>query len=388
MTTDNIDQTLAANSAVQNKRKRRSWVGVSALIAIVIALTCWFQLVHQQKKSTNNYSQLQSSFHQTLSDTAQLSQTINDLQNQLENQNSQIAALQGALNRLQANNSGYETDLALQQVDHYLLQANLSLNFNQDIPAAVNLLQAADQRLNSLSDPQIIPLRQAIAKSIVALQSIEPIDLIGLLSRLSALRDQVAHLPLFAINSKLQIFHAQPVTSSASTHLASLQSGWKKAWDATLTNFKSLVIIRNRQNEISPLISASQEEFLRQNLQLILQQAEWAVLQRQQAVYTYSLTQANEWIQRYFADNDRATLAMQADISQLQKINLLSQTPDISILINQLHILQLQINKSRTAEPDKAPVIVPSRTTIPTKEPPAVSNAPVAARTPEKGELV
>lgn len=388
MTIDSIDQTTASDAASQNKKKRRSWVGASALIAIVIALTCWFQLVHQQKKSTNNYSQLQSSFHQTLSDTAQLSQTINDLQNQLENQNSQIAALQGAFNRLQASNSGYETDITLQQVDRYLLQANLSLNFNQDIPGALNLLQAADQRLNSLSDPQIIPLRQAIAKNMVALQSIEPIDLVGLLSKLSALRDQVAHLPLFAINSKLQIFHATPAANPNPTHLATLQSGWEKAWDATLTNFKSLVIIRNRQNEISPLISASQEEFLRQNLQLILQQAQWAVLQRQQAVYTYSLTQANEWIQRYFADNDRATLAMQADISQLQKINLSPQTPDISLLINQLHILQLQINKSRTAEPDKTPFVTPAHTPTSAKEPPAINNVPVTTRIPEKGELV
>ena len=98
-----------------HKKRRKSWVGWIALVAILIALACWFQLVHQQKRSTKNYSQLQSSFHQTLSDTAVLGQTINNLQTQITTQGAQIQAMQAALNRLQALNSGYETDITLQQ---------------------------------------------------------------------------------------------------------------------------------------------------------------------------------------------------------------------------------------------------------------------------------
>jgi uroporphyrin-3 C-methyltransferase len=215
------------------------------------------------------------------------------------------------------------------------------------------------------------------------LQSITPIDSVGLLSKLSALRDQVAHLPLFALSSKLQMFHA-PQKPINQTHLVALQSEWKKTWQTTLATFKSLVIIRNRQNEISPLISVTQEEFLRQNLQLIFQQAQWAVLQQQQAVYQYSLTQANEWIQRYFADNDHATLAMQADINQLQQVDLAPPTPDIDLLITQLHRIQLQINKGRTTDLDK-PVI--THIAEAPKEASESSNHALT-NTSEKGELV
>lgn len=373
-------QDMTANAA---PKKRRSWVGWIALIAVIIAIACWFQLVHQQKKSTNNYSQLQSSFHQTLSNTAQLGQAINDLQNQIASQNDQIQALQAAFNRLQASNSGYETDITLQQVDRYLQQANLSLTFNHDIAGAINLLQAADQRLNNVPDTQVIPLRQAIAVTIVKLQSIAPIDYVGVLSKLSALRDQVATLPLFAINSKVQIFHQN--ANEATPAITPAHGTLNKAWQTTVATLKTLVIIRNRHDEITPLISQTQEQFLRQNLQLILQQAQWAVLQNQQGVYQFSLTQANEWIQRYFADNEQATIAMQTDIAQLQKINLTPNIPDINLLISQLHTLQLQINKSRTVSSERTSPVVkivpPSADTTPnsaeTTPVPAPNLAPI-----------
>ena len=253
-----------------SKNRRRSWVGVSAFIAIIIAIACWFQLAHQQKKATNNYSQLQSSFHQTLSDTAQLTQTINNLQSQITSQNEQIQALDAAMNRMVASGSGYELDLALQQADRYVQQAYLSLNFNHDNAGAVALLQTADQRLASVTDPQIIPLRRSLADAILNLQSLPTIDYVGTLSKLSALRNQAATLPLFAVNPQMAIFHP----TATNTETSKSTTAWQSAWNKTLDTLKSLVVIRNRQTEITPLISQTQEAFLRQNLQLILQQAQ------------------------------------------------------------------------------------------------------------------
>jgi uroporphyrin-III C-methyltransferase len=384
MISEPIDNNQPNTPIDANKIKRRSWVGGVAFFAVLIALTCWFQLFHQQKKATNNYSQLQSSFHQTLSNTAQLSQTIDSLQTQITEQNNAIQTLQSAFNRLQAENSGHATEFALQQVDHYLLQAHLSLTFSHDIPAALQLLQAADQKLSPLSDPQLIPLRRAMNKDIIALKNITPLDSVGILSKLSALRDQTATLPLFALNTKTQQFHINPTEHSAAV---AADTTWKKAWETTLATLKSLVIIRNRQNEISPLISVTQEEFLRQNLQLILQQAQWAVLQKQQSVYEYSLTQANEWLQRYFADNAEATQSMHTEIRALQQLNLAPQTPDLSLLIETLHGLSMQPNANKisvnTAETNTGEA-------IPTKTPPTVlpgGESPIS-HTAEKGTLV
>ena len=162
------------------------------------------------------------------------------------------------------------------------------------------------------------------------------------------MRDKTSHIPLFSASSKTQVFYTQTEATVPTPTMT-----WQNALRKTVEMLKSLVVIRHRDTEITPLVSQTQEEFLRQNLQLILQQAQWAVLQHNQAVYHYSLTQASEWIQHYFADNDQATLALQANINELQKINLTPDLPDINALITQVHHVQLQVNKSRTLSPEK-----------------------------------
>ncbi len=346
------DELLATSSTTNSPKKRRgAWVSIIALIAILIAIGCWFQLVHQQKKTTNNYSQLQSSFHQTLTDTAQLTQAITDLQTALAAQNNLIQALSATVNRMQASDSGYELDLALQLTDRYIQQAYLSLTFNHDLPSAIILLQTADQRLGAVMDSRTIVLRRNIADAIVKLQAIPTIDNVGILSKLAALRNQVATIPLFSINAQTSIFHEHN-NDTIPTNYATM-GALHKAWFKTLENLKALVIIRNRTTSITPLISSVQEQFLRENLQLMLQQAQWAVLQRNQGVYQFSLNQANEWIQRYFSDNDQATQSLVKDINELKKIDLTPSTPDLKSLIDQIHNLQIQTNKSRTLQTSK-----------------------------------
>jgi uroporphyrin-3 C-methyltransferase len=395
----NEEQTSTPSTPV---KKSRSWISWVALLAILIALGAWFQLVHQQKRSTKNYSQLQSSFHQTLTDTAQLSQTITDLQTQIANQSQQLQALQATFNRMQAANSGYETDIALQQVDHYLLQANLTLTFNHDIAGTIALLQAADQRLNAVSNSQVISLRQALASCIVKLQALPQLDYVGILTKINALSQQTATLPLFAITTKTQMFHNAP-ENTPSNNLALAKTTWQKTWAQTLETLKTLVVVRNRHEDITPLISDTQEQFLRQNLQLILQQASWAVLQHNQSIYTFSLTQASEWIQRYFADNNPANQAFQTNIQQLQQIDLEPKLPDIGALMNQLHTLQLEINKSRTLslgkpvtknldeedETDTSPTPDTKPAPNPSIQKPAIPAAPTKPKLSDsKGELV
>ena len=128
MTTDDLD-TLP-DTTKPRKPRTRSIVSWLALLAILIGVAAWFQLVHQQKKSRNNYSQLQNSFSQTQSNTAELSTDFTTLKAQVIDQHEQLLNLASAFNRSQDANSEQSLDHTLADVDHYLLQANLNLNFN------------------------------------------------------------------------------------------------------------------------------------------------------------------------------------------------------------------------------------------------------------------
>lgn len=351
MTTDDVEHTPAETSLTR-KPRTRSIVSWLALLAILIAVAAWFQLVHQQKKSRNNYSQLQNSFSQTQSSTAELSTEVSHLQQQLQSQNEVLTNLAGAFNRSQSAQFERTIDNHLLAADQYLVQANLSLHFNHNIHDAIVLLQAADARLSHMTDPSITTLRSQIATTLVTLRAIAQPDLVGILSQIAAMQDQVKNLPLFALPTKTAQFKA-PTPSVDNENWRS------KSWRLSLETLKSLVIIRHRDQAITPLLAPMQEQFLRQNLQWMLQQASWAVLQQNQAVYSFSLNQTQTWLQRYFADNAQATQALNDQLKALSAVNIAPQTPDLTPLLQSLHNLQAKyMDNAATLEPHKTPVAV------------------------------
>lgn len=338
MTSDDLD-TQAPHKIKKPRRPRtRSVVSWLALLAILIAVGAWFQLVHQQKKSRNNYSQLQNSFSQAQSSTAELSSDVAVLQAQIKAQNETLTNLAAAFNRSQAAHSEQEIDNNLMVVEHYLIQANLSLNFNHNISDAIALLQTADSHLSNVTDPSITALRSQIATALVKLRALPQPDLVGLLTQISAIQNQVRYLPLFALTTKTDQF--KKVDNSSVNTQESLSA---KSWRLSLATLKSLVIIRHREQPVTPLLAPMQEQYLRQNLQLILQQASWAVLQQNQSVYLYSLHQARTWLQRYFADNDSATQALDAQLKTLSSVNVAPIAPDLAPLLQNLQRLQSKL---------------------------------------------
>lgn len=57
-------------------------------------------------------------------------------------------------------------------------------------------MESADQRIATLNDPSLVPLRKAMASDITKLKTIPIIDRDGLVLRLTALQQQVDQLPL------------------------------------------------------------------------------------------------------------------------------------------------------------------------------------------------
>ncbi len=337
------EPTVSIEPTKTRKPRTRSIVSWLALLAILIAVTCWFQLAHQQKKSRNNYSQLQNSFSQTQLTTTELSTAFNQLKNQVAQQTDQLTNLERAFNRSQASDSEQALDNTLNDVEHTVVQANLTLNYNDNIPAAITLLQTADNHLSRQTDANVFHLRNQLALTLVKLQAIAQPDLVGLLSQIAAVSAQVQHLPLFALADKTAQFKTKALATTPQN-----ETWFAQGLRVSMETLKSLVIIRHRDQTITPLLNPQQEQFLRQNLCLMLQQASWAVLQHNQAIYQYSLNQAKIWLQHYFADNEQATIALNAQLTALATVNIAPNTPDLTPLLQSIHDLQqsnsLQMN--------------------------------------------
>jgi uroporphyrin-3 C-methyltransferase len=88
-----------------------------------------------------------------------------------------------------------------------------------------------------------------------------------------------------------------------------------------------------------------------------LQQAQWAVIHSNAAVYQSSLQQATSWIQQYFANNEPTTQAMLSVLDALQKVNIQPELPDITPALQALNEA-LQRNKPKILsipEPSNTP---------------------------------
>ena len=72
-----------------------------------------------------------------------------------------------------------------------------------------------------------------------------------------------------------------------------------------------------------------EEAIVRQNLRLMLEQAQSAVMREEQAIYSQSLEKAQRWLAQYFQLNPSATVIQQR-LANLSDIEVIQQLPNIS----------------------------------------------------------
>ena len=107
---------------------------------------------------------------------------------------------------------------------------------------------------------------------------------------------------------------------------APLQENWNKAID----KFNSLIVIQHRDEKVEALLSPQENFYLQQNLHLMLEQAQLALLQRKQTAYDSALAKASEWTTKFFNPKDATTQAVVRGIEELKSINVAPSIPDIS----------------------------------------------------------
>lgn len=257
-----------------------------------------------QEKSTRTQTDI-SDLQKTLVPLQQTGKEVEEIKKQQEQFLSEWhLAQKGDLNKWQVAEAQYLVKLA-----------NDHLQFTYNYKMAILLLTRADQLLANLQDETLLELRQAIAKSIVNLQSLPEIDITGLFLRLTALNVQLDHLPL-PINS-FKNENSKEATSSASH-----TSWWKTTWDNSLQALNKIVIVRKTNANALPLALPEEKAFLYQNLHAQFENAKWAVLNRNQSVYQTSLARAVVWINQHFAQDASETKAMLQNLNELLKINI------------------------------------------------------------------
>jgi uroporphyrin-III C-methyltransferase len=192
------------------------------------------------------------------------------------------------------------------------------LQFENNIPQAIVLLQNADGYLSGLSDDRLRPVRKALAADVAALQAVPQIDVVGIYMRLVALNDQIKQLPL---PNKPQ--QTDVVQAPSNENLP----WWKRGLRQTEQALKQIVVIRYNAQDTLPFITPEQQNFLILNLHAEMENAIWGLLHQQPEIYRTSLTQAKNWIIQYGQSDSPMTKSLITNLTQLEQMNIKPEPP-------------------------------------------------------------
>ncbi len=202
----------------------------------------------------------------------------------------------------------------LAEAEYLLRLANQRLVMEQENTSVLALLKATDEILVKVDDIHLHEVRRQIASEIASLRALGKMDIQGTFLTLAALAEQLSQLPLLS-----------PQQEQAAE--AILENSY--SLDSVLERLSDLVVIRQRDQPVAPLLPPEQHYYVQQNLRLMLEQAQLALLQRKPTLYLQSLKKAEQWITDYFQLNS-STTAMLEGIAELKTVDVAPALPDIS----------------------------------------------------------
>ena len=290
-----------------------------------------------------NQQQSQISIQQSL----EQQQNIFNLENQLQNLQLRINA-QGA--RLVELGSTTRSDWLLAEAEYLARLAKQRLQTERNTKSPLALLESVDAILQQIDEPNLIEVRGAIAADITALRLVSDIDKQGIYVELNTLAASIKKLLILEVD--------RPLEQAKETKQQNTQQD-AGVLDKFLADFSGLIRVRERQSPIEPILERTEEQTVRQNLQIMLEQAQLALLREEQVIYQQSLLKAQEYLLRFFKMTATAEGISQR-LQRLENINIIQQLPDIHRSLEAVQNL-LVVRQQRLLDGQQSEQAVPQR---------------------------
>ncbi len=269
-----------------------------------------------------------------------------EIEQQLTTLNARQAALGERVNRLASLVGRSELGWTLAEVEYLLRVASESLQLRRDRRTAEAALKGADARLRELADPQLLPVREQLARELNALREVPEVDFEGLSLRLSDWLQQVDNLPVAGSR------YEPPKPDSTAFDTTRTAADWRELPQVIWSSLRELFRIRRHDKPVGPLLPPERIWFLKENLRLQLAAARLALLREDRVAYQQALTTAASWLTAWFDSEDQRVVAMAAGLKELAAVDIRPDLPDISAALHRLQ--QLRQQQEALATPDTA----------------------------------
>lgn len=276
------------------------------------------QKLQQLAQQGADYHKLVEALEQQVSQLAGQADSLPKAAQLAENQRLLVqlqSAQQAFTKRFEQAFGSTRQDWRLAEAEHLMRMAHLRLAALQDLNSARYLLEAADQILYEQDDPAAFAAREALAQALAEVRAVPKLDRAGVFMRLGALQKQVGKLD-----------QTLPGYSGGASDTGSID--WNKLLDKASSYIR--LDVNSTTDDIRPLLSSQQLTHIRLAVSLSLEQAQWAALNGQQAVYDQAVAQGIELLERYFSGDHQAAGSMRTQLQELAGSKVSQSMPDIN----------------------------------------------------------
>ena len=339
-------EAASVSPASDQPRRRGSALALTlSLIAVLLAggglgagYWAWQHLRQQGASSTQSVDNLDTQLKALQARIgAQASQHAVDalhkqlaaLEQQVKSQTQTLDTLNRAVEQgrtlAQRNQRGW----SLAEVEYLMRIARYRLDLMHDYPGSIAALKAADQQLAALADPNLLPVRQALAKEIADLRDFKKPDRVGIMLELAQLGDHLKGLP-----------PAQPALGGAAvdaTTPSAPRSGWKGLLDTVWTAISRHITVRHYDQPVQGAPAAETLLYMNQVLRLRLEAARVAVMRGNNQDYHNELKAALDWLGAHYAP--QAATPIKQQLQSMLEHDIAPTPPDISASLKLLHRL-------------------------------------------------
>lgn len=263
---------------------------------------------------------------------ANLDSRINALASNAANMQERI----GALPQAREN-----TDLMWTEAEYLLRLANQKLQLEGDGDSALLILSAVDEMLRDSGEISVLGVRDMLGSEMLALRNMNYVDVSGLYIRINNLLPMIDQLSLrdaMVDNYNVQLAQARDKIAASDEGIL----------DKGLAMLQSIFVWQNWDVEPEALLPPPQEAVLKQNLRLMLEQAQLSLLMAEPEVFEGSLTKGIQWIASYFAIDTGAGRTLRDEMKSLTEVEITANRPDISGSLELLRQVDAGRNKSIT----------------------------------------
>jgi uroporphyrin-3 C-methyltransferase len=313
------------------KSRTGLWVALVLLLLIAgVSAFLWYQfqainklqsaIANQAVASETKRTALEAKVADDLAAQSKQTQSeVTELTQRLDSTSSKVLAL----------TSMSHDEWKLAEVDYLLRMANQRILMEHEATNSLALAQSANSVLAELQNADLFPARKKLTEEIEALKLANKVDREGIYLQLLAITQQIENLPLieplFEEDDEAVSALDEGEEAASPTVWQSVKNMSKRAWH----KLSAYVRVRDQGRRVDAILPPEDQMYLKQNLRLMLEQAQIGLLREEQHVYQASLDKAQNWIRDYYPLNDQAQIVLN-DLEQLKKSNVQQPLPDFS----------------------------------------------------------